>query len=62
MMNTTQENTMNAKTETYSLRLGGRYIKKATKVIFADGSEVKFMERMPARLAIPQAREILAKR
>ena len=34
----------------------------ATKVVFDDGREVKFMERMPKRAAISQAKIVLEER
>lgn len=44
--------------ELYTLRTGtGGHIRKATKVIFPDGREVKFMDRLSKREAIRQARE-----
>lgn len=39
----------------------GRLIRTATKVVWPDGYEVKFMERMPKRSAIAQAREVRAR-
>lgn len=43
--------------ETYKLSSGsGRHIRKATKVIFPDGREVKFTERLGKRAAITQAK------
>ena len=42
--------------ETYSLRTTtGRHIRKATRVRFADGVVVSFIERMSKRDAIRQA-------
>lgn len=47
-----------ARVETYQLRaMTGRPIRRATKVVFDDGREVRFMERMPKRKAIRQAIE-----
>lgn len=44
---------------TYQLRAAnGRSIRKVTKVIFADGVEVKFIERMSRKDAVQQAMEI----
>jgi hypothetical protein len=51
--------------EEYKLFSGltGHYIRKATKVVYKPtGETVKFIERMPQRLAIPQAEKILEKR
>lgn len=39
----------------------GRHIRKATKVTFLDGYEVKFIERMTKREAMKQAAEIRGK-
>ena len=39
----------------------GNHIRKASKVTFPDGYEVRFIERMPKREAIRQAVEIRAK-
>lgn len=39
----------------------GKHIRKATKVTFPDGYEVRFIERMPKAAAIRQAVEIRAK-
>lgn len=45
-----------ARVETYNLRASnGSHIRKATKVVFSDGTEVKFIERMSKREAIRQA-------
>lgn len=43
--------------DSYELYTGnGRYIRTATKVVFSDGHEVKFMERIPSKTdAINQA-------
>jgi len=46
---------------TYTLYIGGRRIRKATKVILATGCEVRFMDLMPKKSAIPQAQEICRK-
>ena len=47
--------------ETYRIQTAaGRPIRRATKVVFPDGREVKFLERVPWRLAIPQAEAVLA--
>lgn len=44
------------KTELYTrVANNGRIIGKATRVVFADGYKVDFTERLPKRLAIPQA-------
>lgn len=40
----------------------GKKIRKVTSVDFGDGCKVGFLEKLPARLAIPQAREICRKR
>lgn len=46
--------------ETYPLTAAnGRHIRQATKVTFPDGRVVKFGERVPKRMAIQQARELL---
>jgi hypothetical protein len=46
------------KVETCQLVAGnGRPIRKATKVVFPDGVEVRFMEKMSKRRAIEQAAE-----
>lgn len=43
--------------ETYQLKAAnGKPIRKATKVVFADGREVKFMERMSKREALKAVR------
>lgn len=43
------------KVETYKLHAGnGRYIRQATKVVFADGTEVAFTEKMSKREALRQ--------
>lgn len=50
--------------ELYQLYAGdgsGRRVRKATKVIFPDGREIKFIERMPKREAIKQAKWQLAR-
>lgn len=45
-----------AAVSSYRLVAGnGRPIRLATKVVFVDGTEVKFMERMPKKEAIAQA-------
>lgn len=42
--------------DTYTLTApNGRHIRKATRVVFADGHAVDFMERMSRRDAIQQA-------
>ncbi len=41
--------------ETYALRLNGRHIRMATRVMFPDGRKVEFMERTSKRDAIRQA-------
>jgi hypothetical protein len=44
------------KVENYRLFAGnGRYIRTATKVIFADGSEIKFIEKLSKKAAIANA-------
>lgn len=43
------------KAETYRLFLNGRYIRKSTRVVFADGSKIEFMDLMPKRQALAQA-------
>ena len=41
---------------TYNLFAGnGRHIRKATKVIFPDGKEIRFLERVGKKLAIREA-------
>jgi hypothetical protein len=46
------------KVETYQLVAGnGRPVRKATKVVFPDGVEVRFMEKLSKRRAIEQATE-----
>ena len=40
----------------------GKKIRKVTQVDFGDGCKVGFLEKLPARLAIPQARDICRKR
>jgi hypothetical protein len=37
------------------IAINGRHIRKATKVVFQDGSEIRFTERMPKNAAIAQA-------
>lgn len=45
----------NIRVETYSLKArNGRHIRKATKVVFADGHEVAFTERLSRREALRQ--------
>jgi len=44
-----------ATVETYVQRWRSGHTKTATRVVFADGTDVKFMDRIPARMAIPQA-------
>jgi hypothetical protein len=45
---------------TYNLQTAaGRHIRKATKVTFKDGQVVRFTELLPARLAVPQATNLL---
>ena len=39
----------------------GRHIRRATKVTFPDGYEVRFIERMPKGAAIKQATELRAR-
>lgn len=52
-----------ATVETYNLRAQtGNHVRKATKVIFADGFTVKFTERMTKRAAREQAAEYRARR
>ena len=47
------------KTSEYSLKTKtGKHIRIATKVTFADGYEVKFIEKMPNGAAIKQAQEL----
>lgn len=49
-------NTASATVSTFRLTArNGRHIRIATKVTFEDGTEVKFMERMPKGEAIRQA-------
>lgn len=50
----------NAIATTYDLVIGNRRIRKATKVTFADGRVVEFMDLMPKGEAIRQA-EVLAR-
>lgn len=62
MKNTTPLNACgsveHATVSTYNLKASnGRHIRKATKVTFADGSVVGFMERLTKKQAIVQARE-----
>ena len=46
--------------ETYPLLASnGRYIRKATVVIAKDGRTVRFIDLVPKRLAIKQARSLL---
>lgn len=46
---------------TYSLKASnGRHIRRATKVIFADGRTVEFTERLGVTAARTQAARILA--
>jgi hypothetical protein len=52
-----------ARVSTYQLLTGsGRPIRKATKVTFADGREIRFMDRIPKREAIKQALYQLGRR
>lgn len=37
----------------------GKYIRKATEVVFPNGQRVRFLERLPKSKAIPQAKRIL---
>jgi hypothetical protein len=54
--------TPNATVETYSLvASNGRPIRKAARVVFADGREVRFLDRMSKREAIRQVGELLAR-
>lgn len=47
---------MNATVSTYRLQASnGRHIRIATKVVFADGFTVRFIDRMPKGEAIRQA-------
>jgi hypothetical protein len=53
---------MNATASTYRLTAAnGRHIRIATKVVFADGRVIRFIERMPKGEAIRQATELRAK-
>jgi hypothetical protein len=46
---------------TYNLKAGnGKHIRKATKVVFSNGVEVAFTERMTQKAAIEQAKRYLA--
>jgi hypothetical protein len=46
----------------YNLKASnGRHIRKATKVTFPDGYEVRFIERMPKGEAVKQAEAIRAR-
>jgi hypothetical protein len=48
--------TETAKVETYTLTASnGRKIRQATRVVFADGQVVAFVERMSRREALRQA-------
>lgn len=48
--------------ETYALKAkNGRHIRMATKVVFPDGFEVKFMDKMPKAEAIRQAENFISK-
>lgn len=59
---TAPEPKMNATVQTYRLQASnGRHIRIATKVVFADGFVVRFIERMPKGAAIRQAEEVRAK-
>ena len=44
--------------ETYNLHLNGHYVRKATRVTIGN-RRVSFMELLPKRIAVPQARELL---
>ncbi len=52
-----------ARVETYQMvsRITGKPIRKATRVIFADGKKVEFMERLPKRMAIRAAMDQLGR-
>ena len=41
--------------ENYNLRMNGHRVRVATKVIFDDGTEMAFLEKMSKREAIRQA-------
>ena len=46
----------------YSMKRGdGSHIRYATRVAFPSGREVKFIDRLPSKLAIPQAQHELYK-
>lgn len=53
----------NPRVETYQMyaAVTGRPIRKATKVIFEDGREVKFIDRIPKKKAIREALEYLGR-
>jgi hypothetical protein len=54
--------TTGTKVETYNLTArNGCHIRMATKVVFADGREVKFLDRMGKAEAIRQAEMHLAR-
>jgi hypothetical protein len=50
---------MSARAETYNLTASnGRHIRKATKVVFDSGHEVRFTERLSKREALRQAAKL----
>jgi hypothetical protein len=61
--NPPRRNLPKARVETYQLvsSITGKPIRKATKVIFADGKEVKFIERLPKTKAIRAAMDQLGR-
>jgi len=52
-------NAQQIRVETYRLTTrSGRHIRKATKVVFPDGYEIRFTERMSKREALRQAAKL----
>lgn len=50
------------KVENYKLKtIGGRHIRIATKVIFSDNTEIRFLDKMTKREAIKNAEYQCAK-
>lgn len=46
--------------EDYSLYFGGRYIRRATRVVLEDGRKIELMDRCGKKDAIRQARQLIA--
>lgn len=45
----------------YNLQFNGHHVRKATRIIFPDGQKVDFLEKMPKKQAIEQAKRVVRK-